>query len=502
MDRIGVIDIGSNSVRLTLAEVENSGYFKIIDELKEHIRLGSDLFACSVLDEEKIKLTISSIKAFKSMCISCGASKIILIGAESIRQVDQRINLKEIIKKELGLDLRILSNEEEIHYNFLGVKNSLYINNSLLLDINGNNTHICWLKDNDIYKEVTLPFGYVTLTSMFQLSDMIGYENNTNCVKYIEEHLEEIDWLKGTKFDSVIGVGGSFRNLGKMDRRRKRYPIDIVHNYVLYDYDMDEMFHLLKSKNLRQRKKIEGLSPARADVIVASTDLIKEVLNFTGTNEVIICGRGLREGLIYEYITDTFHNNDDILDVSLKGIMDTLNINIPHAKNVCKLAFSLFEGLKPLHHLSDEFKNILKTSSLLHDCGISIRYYDHHVHSFYVILNSHINGLTHKEILLSALCAAYHRNNSYQAPLAKYSTIINRLDLKHVEYLGIILKLAEGLDRGLTGHVKNLDVIINEDTVTLKLYSDYDLDLEIRQAKRSSKAFSEIYNKELIIEKA
>ena len=80
MDRIGVIDIGSNSVRLTLAEVEKSGYFKIIDELKEHIRLGSDFFAWSVLDEEKIKLTISSIKAFKSMCISWGASKIILIG--------------------------------------------------------------------------------------------------------------------------------------------------------------------------------------------------------------------------------------------------------------------------------------------------------------------------------------------------------------------------------------------------------------------------------------
>ena len=278
MDRIGVIDIGSNSVRLTLAEVEKSGYFKIIDELKEHIRLGSDFFACSVLDEEKIKLTISSIKAFKSMCISCGASKIILIGSESIKNVDEKINLKEIIKKELGLDLRILSNEEEIHYNFLGAKNSLYIDNSLLLDINGNNTHLCWLKNNEIYKEVTLPFGYVTLTSLFQLNDMIGYENNTNCVNYIKEHLEKIDWLKDNSFKSVIGVGGSFRNLGKIDRRRKRYPIDIVHNYVLYDYDIDEMFHLLKSKNLRQRQKIEGLSPSRADVIVASTDLIKEIL--------------------------------------------------------------------------------------------------------------------------------------------------------------------------------------------------------------------------------
>ncbi len=69
--------------------------------------------------------------------------------------------------------------------------------------------------------------------------------------------LKKIDWLKDDSFKSVIGVGGSFRNLGKIDRRRKRYPIDIVHNYVLYDYDIDEMFHLLKSKNLRQRQKLK-----------------------------------------------------------------------------------------------------------------------------------------------------------------------------------------------------------------------------------------------------
>ncbi len=86
---------------------------------------------------------------------------------------------------------------------------------------------------------------------------MIGYENNTNCVNYIKEHLEKIDWLKDNSFESVIGVGGSFRNLGKIDRRRKRYPIDIVHNYVLYDYDIDEMFHLLKSKIFVKDKKLK-----------------------------------------------------------------------------------------------------------------------------------------------------------------------------------------------------------------------------------------------------
>ena len=92
--------------------------------------------------------------------------------------------------------------------------------------------------------------------------------------------------------------------------------------------------------------------------------------------------------------------------------------------------------------------------------------------------------------------------NGYEGHAARLMDELNRLDVKHVEYLGVILKLAEGLDRGLTGHVENVDVIINEDTVNLKLYSEYDLELELRQARRSSKVFEEVYNKNLVIEKA
>lgn len=501
MNRIGVIDIGTNSVRMTLAEVEESGYFRIIDELKENIKLGSDLVSYSSITEETLNLMLYTMKAYKSMCTSSGATKIFVVATEAIHQAKNESEFKEIISKELNLDVKILTNEEELHYNFLGAKNSLYTENSLMVDINGNTVHLAWIINNQVYKKHTLPFGYVTLTSQFSLGDIVCFDNNDKSVEYIQASLNDIEWLREGNFDSIIGIGGTFRNLGKIDRRRKRYPIDISHNYIFFDYDIDELFTLLKSKNLKQRQKIEGLTSNRADVIVAATSILNEILHFTKTEKIKTCGSGLREGILCEYLENHYDTPKDILDASLKGIMETLHVNEGHAQNVYYLTLKLFEGLAPLHKLDCKYKNILKTASLLHDCGISITYYDHHMHSFYVILNSYINGLEHKERLLSALCAAYHRNNSFQIPLAKYSSIINRLDVDAVEKIGVLLKIAEGLDRSLVGAVDDIKVIVNDDSVELKLLSANNLDLEIRQAYRSKSSFETVYKKKLIITK-
>ena len=165
------------------------------------------------------------------------------------------------------------------------------------------------------------------------------------------------------------------------------------------------------------------------------------------------------------------------------------------------LSQKLFEAFKPLHRLGNEYDHIIKTAAMLHDCGTSIDYYNHHKHTFYIILNSYINGLTHKELLMSASIAASHRNNSYHVALPQFCSIINRLDFKVIEELGIILKIAEGLDRSLSGAVKDLSVSINEDTVEIQLYSCLNLDLEISQALRCSDKFKEVYGKTLTIKK-
>lgn len=499
MDRVGIIDIGPSSLRLMLTEVDKNGYFKIIDELKTSIRLCHDLVSDYGICNENFNTILSALRAYKSLCTVSGASKIFAVATESLREVKNKDILLPLIKKELNIDIRVLSCDEEIYYNFLGVIRSMYIENSLLVEVAGTDTHLAWVKDNKIIQSVTLPLGSVNLTYNFDLKDRILPNDLNNAFEYLSGLLENIDWLKETRFESIIGIASTIRNVGKIDRVRKRYPFDIPHNYELTDIDVQEIFNLLKCKDFKQRQKLEGIDPELADIIVGGTAIFKKIANMVQCNKIIISGRGLREGLMYEYLNEKYSIPSDILDYSINEILDTLNGNKNHAKNVFNITYRLYNALRPLHHLGDEFYNIIKTSSMLHDCGISMNYYGHHKHSFYIILNSYINGLTHKELLMSAAIAASHRFNSYQIPLSPFSAIINQLDLKTIKFIGVLVKIAEGLDRSLVGAVKELNVAFDEETVTINVYSDIDVDFEIRQALRASERFREIYGRELII---
>ena len=508
MRRIGVIDIGANSIKLMLSEIEDSGYFKTVDELKETVRLGSDLINSNKLSEDKINYTISTLKSFKSLCTLSGASEIITVITEDLIIAENKNELKDKIIKEVDLYPRLLSYDDEIHYNHLSVINSLYTNNSLMIDIGGFSTHLALIdKNSNLIENATIPVGCVNLSKLFCLQDLIIFENNEKACDYVKSLFSSIAWLSEYQFSNIICIGGSLRNIFKVDRRKKRYPLDLSHNYSISKQDVTELYNLMKCKNLKQRKQIEGLSIDRADVIVGALVILNELVKHTNVEDLTLCGRGLREGILNEYLNQNYaSSSEDILDFSIHGIMETLNLNISHANNVYNITKNLFESLKPIHKLKiDEYSNIIKTSSLLHDCGISVRYYDHHLHSCYIILNSHFNGLSHKEILKSGFSAAFHRNNSFQVPLSKYSQIINKLDVQNIEKIGTLLKISEGLDRSLEGAVKDFKVTILEDSIEILLYSkdpNNNLELEINQSLRAKSKFFEVYNKNLIIKKA
>lgn len=501
MNRIGVIDIGANSVRLMLTEVEDSGYFRVIDELNSSVRLCYDLIDTDEISNEKIDETLSILRSYKSLCTVSGAKEIIAIATEAFRIAKNKDVLIKRISDELNINVIPLSDDEEVYYTFLGINHSIYVENSLVVDIGGGSTHIAWIKDNDIKESVTLPIGTINLTYKFNLQDRILREDIESATKYVNSFLKEIPWLTNEDFKSVIGVGGTIRALGKIDRIKKRYPFDINHQYILSDIDLHDSYNLLKSKDLKQRRKIEGLSYDRSDLIVGGATIIHNILNQLDHQSLVISGSGLREGIMYEYINTHFNPIEDILDYSINGIIDSLKINKSHANHVYYLVQKLFDSLKPLHHLGSEYSNIIKTASMLHDCGTSIDYYNHHKHSFYIILNSYINGLTHKENLISAAIAASHRNNSYHLPIPQFCSIINRLDVNVIETIGVILRISEGLDRSLEGAVQDLSVEITDDYVKILLISELDLEFEVRQALRASSKFEEVYHRKLIIEK-
>ena len=502
MNKVGIIDIGAESINMLLAETSEKGYFRIIDELKEHINFGSDAISCCNISTEKMDKTIAILNIFKNMCLNAGASSILFVASEEVRNSESQKNFRKKLSEVLDTEFKILSNEEDLYYSSLGATNSMFIEKSMLIDIKAYSVNLAFIENNIIKEKAFLPFGFIDILNKFDLNNNIDFATLANLKNYINETLDEFKWLKELEFDSIIGTGEAIISLGKIDRAKKHYPIHVSHGYNFELNDVKEIYNLIKSKDLQHRKQISGLPKEALTSILASASILKLIATYINTYDIEICGYGLREGLLFDYLESNLESKKDILDISLTNVMDSLTINSEHAKQVYSLSQILFDKLMPIHKLeSCKFKRILKTASLLHDSGVSIRYYNHHLHSFYIVLNSPINGLSHKELLMSAFASALHRNNHFTVQVAKFSSLINKLDVKYIEYIGLIIRIAEGLDRSLSSAVEIVDLELTDSTVEIIIKSDKNIELEIQEAYRAKDLFKELYKRELIIKK-
>lgn len=499
MNRIAVIYIGVNIIKITLSEIQENGYFQIIDELKERISFDYDILYNKSVSKEKMSTAISILKSYKSLCTISEVNKIIAIASNEFEKAENSKEFLTLVNDTLNVSPCLLSYKDEIYYNYISAINSIYIKDGLIINIRSNSTIIANIKNSEISNMAIIPYGCINLSYKYNLIDRISTEDVEKATNLIKHELSKLDWLNSIETTTIIAMGESFKSFAKIDRGRKKFPLNNSNNYIMNGLDIHEIYNTVKCKNLKLRKSIQGLSIEKSYIIVGASIIANELVKRFNMEDITICTRDLNQGVLFEYLDKNYNKSKDILDYSIEGIMDNLNVNKTHALHVYKISNTLFNELKVLHKLNDSYINILKTASLLHDCGISIDYYNHHKHSFYIILNSYINGLNQKELLMSALTAAYHRNNTYEPPLAPYSAIINKLDIKIVEKLGVILKLSESLDRSLEGAVKKIDVNIKDTEVELILYSDLKLDLEIRQALRVKDKFKEIYNKDLVI---
>lgn len=500
MIRVGIIHIGSSKIRLMLAEIEDIGYFKVIDELKTPLKICYELSKKCILCSEKLNYIFSTIKTYKSLCEASGAKEIFTITTNFFSDLKDSETIISMIKLNLNLDLKILSPEEEIRYTALGVNRSLNVTNSLLVEITGTSTNLIDIKNGEIKNWTSLPFGGINLAYTFNITDRIINSNLDESSSFVKDKLNNISWLNN-QFESIVFIGDFAKTIVKMDKFRNHYPLELFNNYEIYADRIHEFYNIIKCKDLKLRRKVDGIDLDMVDSIFSSLLILSEIIKIVSPDVIRISNNTIREGVLYDYLYKNYDVISNILDYSIYGILNSLNANITHAKQVYFLSSLLFYELKPLHKLDDKYLNILKTGSMLHDCGTSINYQNHHKHSLYIILNSFINELTHKEHLMSAAIAASHRFNNYHLPLAQFSYLINKLDIDIINKIGALVKIAEGLDRSLVSVVKKLGVYFDDEKVVITVSSPSDLDVEIHQALRGREFFKEVYNRELFIEK-
>jgi exopolyphosphatase/guanosine-5'-triphosphate,3'-diphosphate pyrophosphatase len=499
MEKIGVIDIGSNSVRLVIAEVHEGKAFRIIYEVKESARLAMDITEDGNLNKARVDAAIETLKLFKDVCEGFHVNKIIAVATAAVRSATNQKEFLHRSREEAGIEITVLSGVEEAYYDYFGIINSMDISDAVIMDIGGASTELILVKDRAFKEALSLPFGAITLSNKFNLLDEPNKEIQKQLNEYLLHSFEGVSWLEEAKNLPLVGVGGTIRNLGKIDRKKKEYPLEITHNYPLEAEDVFQIFDSVKDMNLKQRKKVKGLSKDRADIFLGALSEVECLIKYCSCPKLFVSGSGVREGLIYEYLLNSKKPTYDVLEFSLNSLMYFHGISMVHSKEVWTLSNNLFEQLQPLHSLDSSLLNILKTSSLLHNIGISVDYYSRSEHSFYTILNSKINGLTPKEKLMSALAVSILKKDGIQNEVNCYRSILSEEDVITIQKLGLILKISLDLNVRKNNNVKKVDLSILGDTAVIKVICSSKPDIEVEATRNISADFQRLLGKKLII---
>ena len=503
MAKIGIIDLGSNSARLVIVNMFEEGYFMVEDELKESVRLGQDMDRDGFLKPQRVAETIKTLKMFKRLCEASGVEKIVAVATAAVRRAKNQRSFLDEIQATCGLRMQVLSEEEEATLVYRGVINSMDVPKGIILEIGGGSTKIVYYNRRCILHYATLAFGAVTLTDLFADDGVSPEEQTAKIEEFFTEQFKKIEWLSEVEPDvQMIGVGGSFRNLYKMNKMVRKYPLNVVHNYTFAVEDFRSIYDMVRVLEVEQRKRIRGLSPTRADIMPAALAIVKAFTDYLHIESFQIGGCGLREGIMFNQAIPMTEERplSDVLGYSLNTLVKYYGCDEKHVEHVVHLSIQLFKQLRVLHKFPRIYLKVLKIAASLHDCGLRVRYYNNQKHSRYMILNSAIYGVTHREVVLAAFVAGCHRKEDLlPADWQRYKDIVTEEDLDVVRKLGVLLRIAESLDRSGFGVVTGVNCDVLGDSVIMKTELSGDATLEIAQAMKANAEFKRTFKKNLEI---
>ncbi|MFC5405448.1 Ppx/GppA family phosphatase [Cohnella soli] len=478
----GIIDIGSNTVRLSVYHINENGAYRVVDQGRWPARLSERMSSDGTLPDSAVDELCEVMRHFKRICQKHGASRIRAVATAAIRQAGNRDAVIEKLRKNAGLSIEILSGEDEARIGTQAMLNSLSVRDAFVVDIGGGSTEITLVRDRKVVSAVSFPIGCVNVAGRFGLgaspvSPTVLTEIQTEARRLFSRE----KWISQHHGLPLIGLGGTVRALAKLHQRQTNYPFPYLHGYELDKPALASTLGKLANVSVSQRRKMPGLSKDRGEVIVPGMAILLAVVQQTQADKVVACGAGLRDGLFFE--TCLPHNESQADNYALEESIRNLTALYPaapagHLQQVRKLALALYDPLSARTSMPESSRTLLDAASRLFKIGAVIDFNDCANHTFYMLLHTHWNGLSHREMLMTAAIAAYRGANTLRRKLAPYRSIIRNGDVQIITKLGSLLQLAAALDRSESQAITSLDLAIKGNKLRLLATAAHSLPVE------------------------
>lgn len=476
--RIAAIDIGSNSIRLTIVDVPVAGHRVIRDEEKAYARLGQGVLETGRLADDAMDAAVEALDRMMRLAREREVTHVSAVATAAVRQAANGAAFVERVRREVGLDIEVIDGAHEGRLALLSAAEGLALDGDIaVVDIGGGSVEIAWGTGAVLGSVVSMPLGAVVLADRFSDDDPLSADAGQRLTEHIRATL--MDAVSDTRTPGVLaGSGGTVTTLASMIVARQGVALPSVHGFRIPAGELGWLRRLLVRSTVRDRERMKGLSAGRLDLIVPGAVVLDEVVRILGADSVLVNARGMREGIVLEVIErerGPLPAADRMRSVRELG--SRYRCDVAHAEHVRLLAVRLFDDLALRLDLVPEDRPLLEAAALLHDVGHYVAYEAHHKHSYHLISHAEIPGFTASEVRLVASIARYHKG---ALPKGRHEAVegLDESDVARVSRLSALLRLADGLDRSQGQRVTSVSASLDGHRLELRITGRPPLDID------------------------
>ena len=503
MPRYAAIDIGSNSIRMEAAEVLPGQPVRILASDREVTRLGESVFRNGTVSEDALRFACDVLARMAALYRRLDVVGVRAVATSAVRDTRNQREFLTRASRAAGTEVEIISGREEARLIHLGVESTWPQpgKRTLLIDIGGGSAEIIASEDGRMAEAFSRPLGAVRLREMFLADDPPQKVELLQMREFIDEKIAPaVDRLSHARWDRVIATSASASAVVAAIARVGRSKREDIDRLRVSSAQVRQLYGRLSTMNLAQRRKVTGIGPRRAEIIVPGVAVLDRFLAHFQLRSMYYSRAGVRDGIIADLAARGVGREHSQLSREQRRDVEQMArrfaVSMNRSRMVAGIGQLLFSCMQPLHQLAPAYGKLLEAALYLHNVGHYVSSSSHHKHSWYVVAHADLPGFTERERLLIAALCRYHRK-SLPNPVHNSWQVLSADERRTLWLLIPLIRLADNLYRGENQRVEGVECHLREGGVVLQVRASGEIDLEAWAAARVAQVFQQVYEKPL-----
>jgi len=421
LSRVGVVDVGSNSVRMVVFDgaARSPAYF--FNE-KVMAGLGAGMGETGRLNPEGRKRALAAMIRFQRLAEGMNATPLTVVATAAVREAEDGPEFRAEVEKATGLKMWVIDGREEARLSAQGVLLGWPGAYGMVCDIGGSSMELAQINDGRVGKRLSSALGPLRLQ---------GIKGGKKAIKaHIADTLDRLADEMGVDNKRLFLVGGSWRAIGRLDMERRGYPLHVQHEYRMTPQGIQDTVTFIEDHSLDELRALTGIGEARMVLVPLAAMVLKQMVRRFRPRDIAISSYGIREGLLYEQMPQRLRDRDPLIEACRWA--EQKDARIPG------FGRALYQFLLPLFKGEGEARlRIIRAACLLHD--VSWRAHPDYRHEvcFDNATRANLGGLTHTERVFMGLSLLHRYKNSRSGSRFEETVaLLGEKDIAMAEVLG------------------------------------------------------------------